>query len=61
MCARECARTQSMLHVTVPDGVQVYLARWKATPVAVKVLDGHESDAWTTLGSPILENSQFRN
>ncbi len=35
--------------------VQVYLATWKGTPVAVKVLDGNHGDVLATLGSPILD------
>jgi hypothetical protein len=33
----------------------VYLAKWKTTPVAVKVLDGEHEDALATLGSPMLD------
>jgi hypothetical protein len=35
--------------------LQVYLAKWKGTPVAVKVLDGDEGSPLATLGSPILD------
>ncbi len=34
---------------------QVYLATWKGTPVAVKVLDDDQGDALATLGSPVLD------
>ncbi len=34
---------------------QVYLATWKGTPVAVKVLDDDHGDALATLGSPVLD------
>ena len=33
---------------------QVFLAKWKGTPVAVKVLD-KEGNALATLGSPVLD------
>jgi hypothetical protein len=40
--------------VRIVAPLQVFLAKWKATPVAVKVLED-EGDALATLGSPILD------
>jgi hypothetical protein len=38
-----------------PAHAQVYLATWKGTPVAVKVLKDDHGDALATLGSPVLD------
>ncbi len=57
-----CQR-QLVLLLSLPDfeyprpmpHVQVYLATWNSTPVAVQVLDGNHGDVLATLGNPILD------
>jgi hypothetical protein len=52
-CPKSC-RHQKYSLCACNFSLQVFLAKWKGTPVAVKVLED-EGDALATLGSPILD------